>query len=571
MTRTLTLTCILLTVGLLAAVAPAAIVNWNDGDGLSGTYTGATWDNLQAAITSAEGVAGTDNAGWVKVSGDLTRTGTDTSGDLAVATGNLAISGGWNDTFTGLTGGRSTLDVDGTFRVLAITGADTTVDNLKITGGSSAASGAGIYTTATGTRITNCEITGNTQRWGYGAGIYMSGADSRISSCEITNNVMQAHSSHQGVGIYVTGGSIDTPQLIENCKITGNTMTSSGGAAGGGIYSDSSCLVVANCEITENTARDRSAAALTGGGGICINAYSGRVLVFGSLIAQNGNASTSAMDGAGVKIYAMRSDNVVRFANCTIADNVDSADPDNQGVVNFGQGSLGYGGSAAYVNSILAENRGVRVRNNEDVANQHGEAYFQRSTIFEPDYDDDPLTPLEVYYQVETGARPDQFDDNLTDALGFTESRFYSVDDSGGAHQDAVQNELFTDPSFVGSGDDPYELAEATTNSMNNGLTQTGTHADITGGSSDFVYVDTDLDGAYDPAWDVIVDLMDGSVSLTPSAMHLVYETDMRGHNRYADGEIDRGAYEVPEPATMALLSLGFVGLIVRRRRGRRK
>ena len=70
MKQTLTITCTLLAVGLMATVAPAATIEWEDGVGGSGSLAG-TWANLPTAIDSAAGSAGTP--GSVKVSGDLTR------------------------------------------------------------------------------------------------------------------------------------------------------------------------------------------------------------------------------------------------------------------------------------------------------------------------------------------------------------------------------------------------------------------------------------------------------------------------------------------------------------------
>lgn len=513
-----------------AVVLRAGEIRWDDGDGNSGAYTGSqfTWDNLQAAIVSAEGGG---NQGWVRISGDLQRPADDvTTGDLNVSGGNLTISGGWDAGFTTQDGG-STLDVNGAdsvnnrFRVLKITAGNVHVANVNITGG----------------------WLNSTTDGGDGGGIAIIGANYlpniRLTRCEISGNQITDYSGQTGAGLHAYyAGTTAAPFVIDQCKITGNrgiyvsAANSDWHVYGGGIYGKYTYMSVLDSTITGNKTSGR-------GAGVYFETYKSLILVFGCLIAGNSHDDVSyGVQGAGIHIYGYDgSYPAVRFVNCTIADNVDGTSTDSHGIYH----NAGYAArTSGFVNSILANNQGMRVT--RKTSSTSIGARFQRTTIYEP-------TGNRVYYQANLDGA-DTYADSLTAALAWTspDSLFKSVDDSGTAYA-TIQNEFTSDPLFLGTGVAPYQLS-ATSASKDSGLTLTATHADITGGSGGvFRYVPADMNATYNPGNDVIVDLQGGAVTGT-AAMHLVYETDLLGNKRVVGDTIDRGACEFSPPQTLGTL-----------------
>ncbi|MCG3178737.1 MAG: hypothetical protein BIFFINMI_01066 [Phycisphaerae bacterium] len=578
----LTLSAMVAWVGGRSALA--ADIYWNDGDGGSSTILSATWNDLQTAINSAQGGGA---AGMVKVSGDLTRTAGDvTVGDLAVTTGNLTISGGWNSTFT-TQGAASTLNVNGAqsannqFRVMAISGANTVVDNFSMTKGSPYKDyGGGVYVSSTGSNTTlqNLQVTGNYAygQYGnsYGGGIAIVGAyNVKVSNSVIENNQAQVG----GGGIYVGSGSgtASQPVIIEGSTISGNSAVKANyqfNSYGGGIQfvaSGSTGIsygVIAECKIEDNTAK--------WGGGLYASSYNttSRLTVFGTLIDGNyvsRKTGDSQGAGAGNGLYFGDDHLTTYVVNSTIADNVRADDATITGVYVQG-GSYNGNGRVILVNSLsTTNNNGYYEERYSTYQSSAHSAFvdFQNSTVSEAQY----------YEKDDAG---DTISATLAAAvtnIGNANTGYRSFN-ALGVQSYLLEGNIDGNPSYVGTGVDPldpYQLS-AGSNSLDNGILQIGTHADITGGDSgQFAYVDVNMNGAYNSALDIIVGLFGASVTGT-SASHLIYVTDLLGNDRISGAGIDRGAYEyqsvsVPEPITAALLSLGGLGLVASRRRRQRR
>lgn len=250
----------------ISAGALAATVQWSDGDGNSGTFTNATWADLQTAIQNAENNPTTP--GYIKVSGDLQRVQNDpTTGDLRIRRGGLEMSGGWNDGFTAQTG-KSVLDVNAsatyTNRVLTISGTNVVVRDFVMTKGGLKGYnvglrgyGAGIFVTGPNVRLESLVVTNNVRYDNYvtGGGIAIYGANAynvTVSRCKVVNNTARTAG-----GIWVTqnAGRNGRPVVIEYCDILDNVLSQSSGSSGAGLYLGESAdnvyirALIANCRI----------------------------------------------------------------------------------------------------------------------------------------------------------------------------------------------------------------------------------------------------------------------------------------------------------------------------------
>jgi len=558
---------------VLVLVSPvsghASSIYWDDGDGGSGTILSATWNDLQTAITNAEGGGGGGGRGTVKVEGDLTRSTDDaTVGDLEVLTGDVDIRGGYDAAFSTqgapskldvngkFTGANSGYDANNSFRVMKIDASKTTLDNFEITGGrtegssdaSRPAYGAGVYVTRNGnsTVLQNLIVTDNlisTQKYrtgGAGGGVAVLGGSQtteltgvKITHCEVSSNRAMA----RGGGIYAANtGTSASPIIVEYCDVTGNSVSGSNyqpNAQGGGIglgssdYDNDHYVLIANTKITGNTAVQ--------GGGLYNNTFEDecRLVVVNSLIQGNREKTSSAAGAGGIwgptggRTY---------IVNSNVVDNIKDGDATKTGIEARRYMWRGSDGRLVFVNSLIADNNGILV-DADPSGSGAGSAHidFRNTTADEV-----------IFFQYNQKTPPNATSPTLAGALGFpppgtVAAHFHSIDAAGAIVQTMEAN---IDGDITTEG-----------NWVDVGLTGLG-------GGGVYTYVDVNHDGDYDARLDVIV------AGTPPAGEHFVYVTDLLGNPRLA-GEIDRGAYEkagrpVPEPACLGLLG---AALLVRRRR----
>ncbi len=203
------------------------------------------------------------------------------------------------------------------------TNANVEIEAASLTS-NSAPNGGGIYTQGDGTlgniSITNATFDQNHATAGSGGGVYVNTADLNIKTLasftgntstvsggamyatggnvEITTASLLSNQAANGGGMYVDNGNIN---ITSKATITTNTATT---AAGGGVYLASGDIVIADADISGNTAS-------TKGGGICLNG--GTITITkgdiknntagtfgGGLHAESDSAKTITLAGGGV-------------------------------------------------------------------------------------------------------------------------------------------------------------------------------------------------------------------------------------------------------------------------------
>jgi len=207
------------------------------GTGGSATISSAVWNDIQTAISSAD--YNDVTPGTVKLEGDFARTSGDaTVGDLAITNANMALSGGWDSTFTAQIG-RSDLNVNASggdqYRVLRITGTNSTVTGCRMRNGYfSSGTGPGVYVSGNACVLQDLVVTNNIATSMYnshGGGVVIGSADGvRVSRCTIVkNHVVRYGGAGKEADIYFQRSTLHEAHYSQNY---GGTTTTSNAFAG---------------------------------------------------------------------------------------------------------------------------------------------------------------------------------------------------------------------------------------------------------------------------------------------------------------------------------------------------
>jgi hypothetical protein len=260
-----------------------------------------------------------------------------------------------------------------------------------------------------------------------------------------------------------------------------------------------------------------------------------RVALFGCQFDQNFRRDGSGNPIAGgasstISVLERSTDRRVVLANCTVVSNY-------EGIVRAASytDTAGTYYPLRCINCILAGDEGFRL---DGDATRRACAELQRCTMSLGGADG-----FNGYGFQNSGGW--MYTNTLAQALTLTDphigtNRFYSLTDTGGRSILPEAN-LDADPGFYGAGPDPYlpwwqrRSSAAYAGTIDKGLTRTTT----------YTFIDVNLNGAYEPLVDIIVDL---NGQPHPGAGHFVYTTDLAGRPRFVHKAIDRGAYECDEP-----------------------
>ncbi len=336
--NTLRLAIVILAAAILTAIVPAFQLTHAAGPWYvaPGGNDGSSCTSSSAACATINGAIGKANAGDTIYVATGIYTGT--SDQVVLIDKTIALSGGWDVTFTAQTG---TSIVDGQHTMRGVTvnsGVTVTISSLSVQNGMTTLPGGGIYNA--GTLTLNGVVIENNHTSLGGGGIYndwtgvlslnrsivkknaASGAGGGINGWNVTldNSIISENTGSEGGGIY--GGNV----VLNNSRIEDNQAWEGGGAylkghltssdsaftgntaydGGGGLYSEYGTLVLENSTISGNIARysgggihnrDHSALSLnnvtvgyntagSGGGGI-LNNYDSTVTLRNSILAEN--------------------------------------------------------------------------------------------------------------------------------------------------------------------------------------------------------------------------------------------------------------------------------------------
>ena len=134
-----------------------------------------------------------------------------------------------------------TVSAAGASRVMQVSGGDVSINNLTLTGGSSAESGGGLQiTSGASVSLTDSQVSNNVSSNNRGGGIRVSDSSLHMQNSEVSGN----SASTSGGGINAGGGAV--VELHES-EISNNTIFGVTSSQGGGLYAGG------NFEVGDNT------------------------------------------------------------------------------------------------------------------------------------------------------------------------------------------------------------------------------------------------------------------------------------------------------------------------------
>lgn len=260
----------------------------NSGGGIFSTAGGSITFNNTATLTGNKALAG--RGGGIYVSG-----GNITMSSTATISTNTAVTMG---------GG------------LYAANGDVTIANATLTS-NSANAGGGIYTSGNGTlgniTITNATFDQNKALATHGGGIYLTSGNLNITKKAIFTNNTAHTTAGVGGGMYATGGEV----IIADAELTKNSAYN-----GGGIYASIGSVTITNATFDQNTTTNH-------GGGLYVNQSNINIKTDATF---SGNTATNLGGG----IYATKAD--ITIADAELTSNTAK---NGGGIYTVGDGTLG--------------------------------------------------------------------------------------------------------------------------------------------------------------------------------------------------------------------------------------
>jgi uncharacterized repeat protein (TIGR01451 family) len=219
---------------------------------------------------------------------------TGTGDEVVLLDQNVTLSGGWNVSFT-VVSGTSIIDGQGARRgVYVNSSVIATIDYFVFKNGYAEIYGGGVYNDHGILTLTFCTVSNNAAY--RGGGIYSYGGNTTLNSSTVSENLAR----YEGGGIASRYGVL----TLNSSTVRDNTAIDDGG----GLFNNNCILSMNNCTISRNT-------ALTDGGGISNHSY-GTLRLFNSTVSDN----QAGEEGGGIYYYH----GSVTLHNTIVADNTAS-------------------------------------------------------------------------------------------------------------------------------------------------------------------------------------------------------------------------------------------------------
>ena len=571
-----------------ASLSLAQSIYWEDRDGNSGTFgPGATWNDLQTAMTNATRTAGSPaQRGLVMIEeGTIARTASSQTSlrlTSAAAHSMVTVSGGWE--WNGGAKpvkqvGRTTLDANSG-------GVDSVVDGITYNG----LKDANHFTIHNATNVildAMVLVNGRPEmNWPSGRTSEAWGAAIRVVKahhCTLTNLVVASNdiASYEGAAEYSNGGSIFArADLYENsqhlygfrmtdCDVhhNGENDSYTSGLTLMQVGADNAPAIVERCTFRGN--RGNNGTVLNVTASTDSSGVHNRVLLANCRVWNNRGAETlhtetshgplwNAGGGGGNGGFENNgvtpNQRVTLFGSLVAGNYTPAAAWAQYPILNYSRG-LTHGEGFAVVNSTIVSNLNTTVADtsplkwgelfSDDRGGSGDNLWFintigarLRGVRLEEDARSDMQASTwglsTTNFRVHASAGVIDVWTNIVDALTSFDSdfsyRFNNRNDNTGVLEPLVAgSNRQGDPGFEMEDSDPYRLAPASA-SVNQGVTRS---------DPSYVYVDVNFDGAYTVGWDIIV-----KGAPPGGGQDLVYVTDLLGNPRVKGVRIDRGAYE---------------------------
>jgi CSLREA domain-containing protein len=272
---------------------------------------------------------------------------------ITLSLGELSVPANMTINGPDAAGNHVSVSGGGASRVFKInSGKTVTIRELSITGGSTAANGAGIWNDHGILTLINLDINSNTST-SAGGGVYNDATAGGTATLNVFSSTLSSNNAFEGGALYnyATGGGTGTVNVV-NSTVSGNNANGPGGGLSALETGGTATVTIINSTITNNRADNDNDASGTGGG--IFNAAT--FILHNTIVAGNFNedgVSDSNDDINGTAVSAASSNNLIGDA-ATAGGLTDTTNGNIVGVGGSGTRAIG-----TILDTTLANNGGL--------------------------------------------------------------------------------------------------------------------------------------------------------------------------------------------------------------------